>query len=189
MRQVWRGRPWAAIPQVVVSDDLGLLVTYLPEGAPFGFADGEFPGGVHPWAERGRWQGHGTLLLRRPGDRYSVWAFWQGDERRFWGWYVNLEERYRRSAIGFDTLDHELDLWSEDGVTWQLKDEEGVQECVDQGRFDEQEAERIWEDAAAFQAEYERNGPWWDLMWADWAPPADLAIPSLPTGWELVPAA
>ena len=188
-RQVWRGRPWAGIPQVVVADEPGLLVTYLPEGAPFGFAQGEFPGGVHPWAHRGRWEGHGALMLRRPGDRYSIWVFWQGEERRFWGWYVNLEQPYRRSTIGFDTLDHELDLWSEDGVTWHLKDEEGVALRVAEGRFDEHEAERIRTDAAAFQAEYERDGPWWDLGWAEWRPPADLVTPSLPKNWEHVPAA
>jgi hypothetical protein len=189
MRQVWRGRPWMAIPQVVVSDNGGLLVTYLPEGAPFGFADGEFPGGMHPWAQRGRWEGHGALMLRRPSDRYSVWAFWRGDERRFWGWYVNLEEQYRRSVIGFDTLDHELDLWSEDGETWLLKDEDAIAERVAEGRFDVQEAERVRADAVAFQAEYARHGPWWDPAWADWTPPRDLEIPSLPPGWELVPAA
>ena len=61
--------------------------------------------------------GHGTLMLRRPGDRYSIWVFWDGDEREFECWYVNFEEPYRRSKIGIDTLDHELDLWSEDGVT------------------------------------------------------------------------
>jgi predicted RNA-binding protein associated with RNAse of E/G family len=128
-------------------------------------------------------------MLRRPGDRYSIWVFWYGEKRQFECWYVNLEEPYRRSAIGIDTLDHELDLWSEDGVSWHLKDEEGVQQRIAEGRFGEQEAERIWADAAAFQAEYERNGPWWDLSWAEWKPPADLVTPSLPDGWELVPAA
>ena len=57
------------------------------------------------------------------------------------------------------------------------------------GRFDEQEAEQILADAAAFQAEYERNGPWWDLSLAEWRPPDGLLTPALPEGWELVPAA
>jgi hypothetical protein len=127
-------------------------------------------------------------MLRRPGDRYSIWVFWQGGAREFECWYVNLEQPYRRSAIGIDSLDHELDLWSEDGATWHLKDEEGVKECVADSRFDEQEAERIWADAAGFQAEYEREGPWWDLAWADWRPPAGLSPAALPEGWELVPA-
>jgi hypothetical protein len=128
-------------------------------------------------------------MLRRPGDRYSIWVFWQGEKRKFHCWYVNLEQPYRRSAIGIDTLDHELDLWSEDGVTWHLKDEEGVELRVREGRFDEAEADRIRADAAAFRAEYERNGPWWDLSWADWRPSSDLVTPVLPEGWDVVPAA
>jgi Protein of unknown function (DUF402) len=188
LRQVWQGRPLFAVPCIVVCDDPGLLVTYLPEEAPFGAVPGwPRPGGIHPWAHRERWEGHGTLMLRRPGDRYSIWVFWHGSEREFECWYVNLEQPYRRSAIGVDSLDHELDLWSEDGVTWHLKDEEGITECVADGRFDEREAERIWADAAAFRTEYARDGPWWDLSWANWTPPADLATPALPEGWELVP--
>jgi hypothetical protein len=190
LRQVWRHRPLFAVPCVVVSDEPGLLVTYLSEGAPFGSVPGwPRPDGIHPWAARGSWQGHGALMLRRPGDRYSIWVFWHGEEREFACWYVNLEQPYRRSAIGIDSLDHELDLWSEDGATWHLKDEEGVKECVAHGRFDEQEADRIWADAAAFQAEYARDGPWWDLASAEWTPSADLGTPSLPEGWALVPAA
>lgn len=187
-RQVWQGRPLFAVASVVVSYLPGLLVTYVAEGAEFGSVDG-WPGGVHPWAHRKRWEGHGALMLRRPGDRYSIWVFWQGDEREFECWYVNLEQPFRRSAIGIDSLDHELDLWSEDGVTWHLKDEERVKQCVAAGRFDEREAERIRADAAAFRVEYDRNGPWWDPGWAQWEPPPGLVVPSLPDGWQHVRAA
>ena len=188
LRQVWQDKPLFGFPVVVISDQPGLLVTYLPERAPFGAVSG-WPGGEHPWAHREHWEGHGTLMLRRPGDRYSIWVFWHGESREFACWYVNLEQPYRRSAIGIDTLDHELDLWSEDGVTWHLKDEDGVAKRVAEGRFDEQEAERIWADAAAFQAEYARSGAWWDPSWAEWQPPRALVTPSFPDGWELVPAA
>jgi hypothetical protein len=187
-RQVWHGRAWVGIPISVVSDGPGLLVTYLPERTPLGFADGDWPGGLHPWADRTHWEGHGTLMLRRPGDRYSIWVFWEGLQREFACWYVNFEQPYRRSQIGIDTLDHELDLWSEDGVTWHRKDEEGVAGCVADGRFDEREAERIRADADAFEAEFARDGPWWDLGWATWQP-AEIPDVSLPEGWELVPAA
>jgi hypothetical protein len=159
LRQVWRRKPWMAIPVVVIADQPGLLVTYLPERAPIRFAAGDWPGGDHPWMRHSHWEGYGALMLRRPGDRYSIWLFWEGEERKFACWYVNLEHPYRRSAIGIDSLDHELDLWSEDGVTWHLKDKDGVEQRVFEGRFDEQEAERIWADAAAFQAESARDGP------------------------------
>jgi len=187
LRQVWRGRPRVAIPQVVIADGPGLLVTYLPERAPFGFAAGDFPGGRHPWADRSHWQGHGTLMLRRPEDRYSIWTFWHGPGRSFWGWYVNFEEPYRRSAIGIDTLDHELDLWSEDGIAWMRKDEAEVDTRVAEGLFDTAEAARIRADADAFEAEYARQGPWWDLAWATWTPPPGLRPPALPNDWERIP--
>jgi hypothetical protein len=187
LRQVWRGRPLFAVPSVVVSDDPDLLVTYLPERAPFGAVPG-WPGGRHPWARRTHWTGHGTLMLRRPGDRYSVWVFWRGEEREFSCWYVNFERPYGRSAIGIDTLDHELDLLSRNGVTWERKDDEGVDRCVAEGRFDAQEAERIRADADAFEAAYGRNGPWWDLGWAEWRPRPTPAV-TLPDDWAAVPAA
>ena len=44
-REVWHGRPWLGIPVYVVSDEPELLVTYIPERAPFGFAEGDWPGG------------------------------------------------------------------------------------------------------------------------------------------------
>ena len=94
LRQVWKGRPLFAFPSVVISDEPGLLVTYLPERAPFGAVPGwPRPGGIHPWAHRAHWEGHGTLMLRRPGDRYSIWVFWQGEEREFEYWYVISRSR------------------------------------------------------------------------------------------------
>jgi hypothetical protein len=189
LRQVWHGRPWAAIPLVVVSDEPELLLTYLAERTPFGFASGDFPGGTHPWEERGRWQGHGTLMLRRPRDPYSVWVFWRGEQRDFSCWYLNFEEPFRRSAIGIDTLDHELDLLSRDGRTWTRKDEEMLASRVADGRFSAAVAEQVRRDAAAFEAEYAANGPWWDPAWANWRPPAGFAAPALPDGWAHIPAA
>ena len=95
---------------VVVDDSPDLLVTYLPEGAPFSFprsADGR----PHPWLGKERWQGHGVLTLQRPAESYAVWHFWDGPERRFAGWYLNLQRPFRRTPIGYDTQDLELDVW------------------------------------------------------------------------------
>lgn len=189
LRQVWRSRPLFAVPCVVVSDEPGLLVTYLPERASFAAAPAPaWPGGEHPWAHRTHWEGHGTLMLRRPGDRYSVWVFWRGEEREFSCWYVNFEQPYGRSAIGIDTLDHELDLLSRDGVSWERKDEDGVDRCVAEGRFDAREADRIRADADAFETLYARAGPWWDLGWAEWRPGPTPGV-SVPDDWATVPSA
>ncbi|PWU18952.1 MAG: hypothetical protein C5B48_14215, partial [Candidatus Rokuibacteriota bacterium] len=49
-----------------------------------------------------------ALALVRPGTRWSLWHFWDGDD--FVYWYVNFERDVRRSPLGFDTVDEKLDL-------------------------------------------------------------------------------
>ena len=133
-REIFHDVPWCAMPVVVVEDTPELLVTYLPERAPFAFppsADGR----PHPWGKKRRWRGNGVLMLRRPGEAVSVWHFWDGPERRFSGWYVNLEEPFRRTSTGYDTADLELDIWIPARGTWRFKDEELLEERVRDGRY------------------------------------------------------
>ena len=72
-REMLRTGPWLGTVVFVVEDRPDLLVSYLPEGAPFGFPDGNWPtaDGRHPWHGRSAWQGHGNvvkLLLARGAD-------------------------------------------------------------------------------------------------------------------------
>lgn len=145
----------------VVEDATDVLVTYLPEEAPFAFppsADGR----PHPWAESSCWQGHGMLALRRPGEAYSVMHFWEGSERRFAGWYLNLEEPFRRTSTGYDSQDLELDLWLPAEGGWQLKDEEMVDERVLEGRFTAEQATAIHALGRELVEMVERGERWWD---------------------------
>ena len=183
-REVWRGRPWAAIPVIVVRDEPELLVTYIAEGAELGFSDGDWPGGRHPWYGKAAWRGHGVLMLQRPADAYAVWAFWRDPGRGFAGWYVNFQAPFARTAAGYDTLDHELDLWLPDGRAWEWKDRHLLEQRVAEGRFTPAEADRIRGDAARVAAELDAGRRWWDDDWADWAPDASWAAPALPRGWE-----
>src|SRR6478672_2093334 len=88
-REVWRGILWMAVSVIVVQDEPELFATYLPEGAAFAFPDDDHELGPHPWQDRGAWEGHGVLMLQRPGESYAVWHFWDGPARAFEGWYVN----------------------------------------------------------------------------------------------------
>jgi hypothetical protein len=183
-REVWHGSPWAGSTVRVVRDDAELLVTYTPEGTPFAFPDGDWPGGRHPWHGRSSWSGHGVLALHRPGDAYAVFVFWEGPERRLACWYVNFLDPFRRTAIGFDTLDHELDLVVEpDGSRW-LKDEDSLDLRVADGRFSPAEAEAIRGEARRLEGELTARGPWWDDGWAEWQPPPGWTAAELPAGWE-----
>jgi hypothetical protein len=70
-----------------------------------------------------------------PGRGGPVWHFWDGPERRFAGWYLNLEEPIRRTDAGYDTQDLELDIWIPTGEPWRFKDEELLEERIRDGRF------------------------------------------------------
>ena len=98
---------------------------------------------------RSAWTGHGVLVLRRPGEAYSVWHFWEGPERRFAGWYLNFEEPFRRTAIGYDTQDLELDIWIPVGGTWRFKDERELEERVREGRYTEDQVAATRRSAAS----------------------------------------
>lgn len=161
------GWAWMEVPVVVVRDDADLLVTYIPEGAPFTFPPGPE---THPWSDRRAWQGHGVLMLQRPRDSYAVWVFWHGPERAFHGWYLNLQEPFRRTRGGYDTQDLELDIWIPAGGTWQLKDDELLDVRVQEGRFTQDQARATRRQAARITAELDAGRRWWDERWSRWRP-------------------
>jgi hypothetical protein len=167
---------------LIVQDEPDLIALNVPEGAPFDFASvAPIP---HPWEGRAGWTGHGVLVLHRPGDPYAVWVFWEGPERTFSCWYVNLQTPLKRSRVGFDMLDHELDLWSADGETWHWKDDELLDQRVAEGLYTEEEAQAIRAAGAQVRRDLETNGLWWDESWADWKPDPAWRLPALPAGWR-----
>ena len=182
----WLHRPWAAIAVHVVEHTADTLVTYLPEAAELGVADGEWPtaDGRHPWHGRRHWQGHGVLMLHRRGDPYSVWHFWTGPDRAFAGWYVNLQAPYVETRIGFDTQDFELDVVVAPDRSWTLKDDELLDQRVAEGRFGADHATWIRSVARQLTDQFDRGHLPWATTWTDWAPPPDWRDSRLPIGWE-----
>lgn len=191
-REVRHGAVHEGMPARVVRDDDDLLVLFVPGGAPMGFGVARYPSvdGRHPW-NRGpdtRWQGNGVLMLHRPAEEHAVWVFWHGPEWEFRGWYVNLQDAFRRTEIGIDTFDHELDLVVAPDLTWRFKDAELMPQTVDCGRFTPEEVQTVWDEGRRIGARLDRGQMWWDAGWADWRPPASWQVPpSLPDGWLDVP--
>ena len=184
-REVWRGRPWMGTSVIVVADQPDLFATYLPEGAEFAFAEGHALG-PHPWAGRPAWQGHGVLMLQRPGESYAVWHFWDGAEREFAGWYVNLQEPFRRTPVGYDTQDLELDVWIPAAGPWSFKDDELLDVRVRDGRFTAAEATEISALGAEIGAMLDAGTEWWDPVWSRWEPDPGWRAPAPAEGWDVV---
>jgi len=186
-REIWRGQPKVGWGGIVVEDSPSLLVLYMPGGSPLAFAD-DFFGGSHPWSNRDRWHGHGVLQLQRPGEMHAVWVFWHGREREFRGWYVNLQEPFRRTERGFDTQDLELDIVLDVDGSWSYKDDETLDASIESGRCTEVEVAAIRREGAAIAAELDAGRRWWSDDWAGWEPDPTWQAPSLPIDWDAEPA-
>jgi hypothetical protein len=182
-REVWHGLPKVGWGGIVVEDSPSVLALYMPEGSPLAFAD-DFFGGPHPWSGRDRWHGHGVLQLQRPGEMHAMWVFWYGSEREFRGWYLNLQEPFRRTSLGFDTQDLELDIVVDLDGAWRYKDDEILDEWVGRGRWTEAEVAAIRREGAAIANELDAGRRWWSDDWAEWRPDPGWQVPTLPAGWD-----
>ncbi len=192
-RQVWHGIVTAAVPAVVIEADDSCLISYIAPGAPFWFpADPvqSSPSGRHPWFGRAGWEGHGKLTITPAAGHYAVSHFWQGEDRLFACWYLNIQEPMRPTAIGFDSQDLELDIVVSPDRTWQVKDDDVLDQRVSEGRWTIGEVARIRDIGARIIRDVlELKDWWWDDRWADWRPDPSTTAPSFPKGWTEAPVA
>ena len=181
--------PWEASSVIVVEDRDDLLVTFLPAGAPLAFGEGEWPtaDGLHPWHARSAWEGHGVLMLQRPDEAHAVWHFWDGPDRAFRCWYLNLQAPFRRTSIGYDTQDLELDIVVAPDGSFELKDLEYMDQRVAEGRFTPELVAEVIADGDRIMAELVAGRHWWDHSWSSWEPDPTWVTPTLPDGWADVP--
>jgi len=105
VREVLHGAEWASWDERVVSDD-GILVSVQADGTPMAFPEHPVP---HPWGHLDAWRGTTVLKMRREGDWYSVWRFFDADGA-FVGWYVNFETPVVRTDDGIEVNDLQLDI-------------------------------------------------------------------------------
>jgi len=192
------GRISWAKPMIVVEDSDELVALYLPAWTPIKRRLGldglpvtrsiAFAERVRrPWTlGDGVWAGTSVLQLVKPGQARSYWAFWRGAHEEFLAWYVNLQEPLRRSAIGFDTADHVLDIEVEPDLTWRWKDEDEFAEAQQFGLFTPEEAAAIRAEGEAAIAVIEARG--WPFAdgWEMWRPDPAWPAPTLPDGWDLL---
>jgi hypothetical protein len=193
LREIWHGRIGNARPVTVAVDDLDTAILYIPAGT-------EWYGPDHPrpWVSlkapgarwtltRHTWTESHVLSFAWPGCGYAVLLFWDEPWRpRLW--YVNVEEPLRRTEIGFDTFDHDLDVVIQPDLSaWRWKDEDDVAEGVRLGVYTEA-------DVASFRREGERGlhrilgrEPPFDRDWFGWRPDPAWTSPELPPGWDRDP--
>jgi predicted RNA-binding protein associated with RNAse of E/G family len=126
-----------------------------------------------------------TLRLMFPGRRHSVSLFWSHDaeSRRLVKYFLNLEEPFRRTEVGFDTQDHTLDIEIAPDLDWRWRDEEELENHVAEGFYTRALAEAVrTEGKHVIDAVLRREHPC--LRWNDWRPPPDWDVPALVGGWD-----
>jgi hypothetical protein len=192
LREVWRGTVFEARPVNVVEDAPSQAVLYLPIGARVAVALDEDEHKLRlpdrPWHlgfhEAGTWS---VLSFAWPDTPYAVLLLRNADDAVD-GWYVNIQEPLRRTALGFDTVDHALDVViSPDRTGWTWKDEDELAAAIDAGLFTAEEAD-------GFRAAGERGvrrvlleEPPFDRDWLAWRPDPTWGMPQLPVGWDTLP--
>jgi len=194
LRETWRGHLFEARPATVVEDGVDRTILFVPAGALVAVAvddDGRqlrLPVGA--WRLEFRpVRAFSTLSFAWPGTPYAI-LFLREPDGAPRGWYVNVQTPLARTSVGFDEVDHALDvLVSADRTSWSWKDEDELEDAVELGLFTP-------EDAAGFREAGERairhlveRQPPFDEPWEDWAPDPSWDVPSLPAGWDVVESA
>ncbi len=190
LRETWGGQVFEARPAIIVHDLPEQTTFFVAAFTRCGVALDEageqlrFPD--RPWhlGVRER-DDHGVLSFAWPDTPYSILLLSEPDGSPR-GWYVNLQAPLTRTAIGFDTVDHLLDVViAPDRSSWAWKDEDELAEGIALGLFSE-------EDAASFRFWGERaiehlllRLPPFDQTWEDWRPDPSWSMPALPDGWEI----
>ena len=189
LRQTWGGRVWAARPATVVEDAPDQTMLFVPVGsfwmAPF--RDGKrlkIPQSEFELVTQ-RYEDLHVLSFSWPDTWYAVLLF-LGPDGSPHSWYVNLEEPLRRTGLGFDTLDHELDVIVELDGSWRWKDEDDLAEAIRRGVIPAQDEPRMRADGERAVRRILDREPPFDLDWTTWRPDPTWPIPVLPDGWDRV---
>lgn len=193
LREIWRGRIWAARPAIVVRDDDDLHMFYVTSGGrwmgPRSPDGGWLRVKQEPWTlGEHRFDDH-ALSFAFPGEAHAILLFFDED----WTprtWYVNLQEPLRRTTVGFDYLDQALDILVPlDRASWRWKDEDELADEVAAGVFSIDEARGFRsEGERAVRRLVEGQSPF-DRDWSSWRPDPSWPTPELPRGWETEPLA
>jgi hypothetical protein len=107
-RKLWNGAVMTALPMRVVSDSPGRTVLYLaPDTA---FRGARTPAGTKvrdlaSWVSKDLvWAGGSLIRLAEPGVWHCVDVEFDATGA-FIGWYVNLQQPFRRAGSRFDAVD------------------------------------------------------------------------------------
>jgi hypothetical protein len=181
-------------PCRVVADDAGLLALFIAAGSPYKAgpkrsAAAKRAAPLHDVPPHEYVWRNDTLRLMLPGRRHSVSLFWARapEPRRLLKYFVNMEEPFRRTAVGFDTQDHTLDIEITPELDWRWRDEEELANHVTQGFYTAALASAVRAEGEQVIAAILRNEHPCLRNWREWTPPPEWRVPDFVEGWSTAP--
>ncbi len=193
-REVAHGKVWTARPVTVIQDAQDLVALSFRNRTRWKVCAPSYAGtdllhckaNLRPWQLNDVvWSRGDTVFLIIPGMAHAVHVQWD-PQQRFVGWYVNLQEPIRRTSLGFDFLDQELDIVVSPDLDWRWKDVEHLEQAQRIGLFSPEQASAIVQEGQEVAEDIRRGAVPFDGSWNDWKPPSDWTTPSLPDGWDQV---
>ena len=130
-----------------------------------------------------------TLRLMLPGQSHSVSVFWalQAEKRTLLKYFVNMEEPFRRTAIGFDTQDHTLDIEVTPELAWRWRDEQELANHVSEGFYTAALATAARSEGQRTIDAIRRLEHACMQDWSEWIPPAEWGMAPFVDGWDTTP--
>jgi len=132
------------------------------------------------------WRTNRLLILLQPEMYYARMFFWDHGSGNFLCYYVNFQLPFRRTEIGFDTLDLELDIIIEPDHEWHWKDVENYQKGIDCGVIRREWVEQIDKAKQEVLETHENRSYPFDGSWLDWKPDPSWQLPRLLENWDKI---
>lgn len=193
-RETVQGRVWTARPVTVVRDSPELVALCLHHTTRWQRCTPVEPGvelvrckaNLAPWRlQEALFEFGDTLILAAPGRAHATLLMWN-PAHQFMGWYVNLQEPLRRTDLGFDFLDQELDLVVQPNGEIRWKDVDHLALAESLGLFSPAQCQQIRAEAQHVAEQVRARAAPFDGSWLDWRPSAHWPVPALPDGWDQV---
>ncbi len=132
------------------------------------------------------WHTNRLLILLQPEKYYACYYFWRAADEQFIGYYVNFQLPFRRSEIGFDSFDLELDIVIEPTYAWHWKDEDDYQTGIECGILRREWIREIDTAKSEIFDKLKKRAYPYDGTWLGWMPDPNWLPPTLPENWDKI---
>jgi hypothetical protein len=189
-RGLWKGNIWWALPVTVVQDTRDVIALYWPAGTPTkrpakrATAHDVFLNPRPTLTDR-PWTDMDVLTLCDDKTAYSINAMWSADDGDLLCWYVNLQAPLHRTAVGFETEDHLLDVvFQPDLSGWEWKDEDELAEAYELGVYTKYKVKEIYAAAEDAIRRITEGRSWINKKWSSWTAPESWGVLEMSQDWD-----